>query len=504
MTSGTATSASVAKRRIALHEALSFFRIEWARNHLLGKMPAVDAAILSSPLQRLHTCSVENNMSFDPVDQGQSSNKCGTILSSESVMIRAYTKDGINVGYCLSEMAGLSGHDFMDCINGPSVQNFIVREHDGLYIGVIRHPHAELLLYLSCVHRTTRFYCFVFPGSVFFNLVDQSCGNVSALERVLRATVHFEYVKECPICVAGSSIMCFCSSSLRASAMKNNIDYLHLVHAKGSGMFDIFSNGVPKITTRLNVNVNAVPCANQGREKRFVNWAVACVLKNTTLEVSRGVTSSVGEEQYNGETFNCPQSNVTHVPTIQAAREISQEISVLQESFNNSSSLAHPDIPALERQNHKSITEEIIFFDSQVNTENAFPEDSLANTTETPLPAKTWNSRLILPRHTVLVEPVFPLSADFSSTSRHSAPPVPSKALLTASHGTEYILPRLSVVQIPDEESIKKTAAELRKWKAYHRKIRNRESAMRSNLRKQRKRRAHQNQHQTFPDGKQV
>ncbi len=143
MTSGTATSASVTKRRIALCEALSSFRIEWARDHLLGKMLALDAAILPSPLQRLHTCSVENNMSFDPVDQGQSNHNCGIILSIESVMIRAQTKDGINVGYCLSEMVGLSGHDFMDYINGPSLQNSIVREHDGLYIGAIRHPHAE-------------------------------------------------------------------------------------------------------------------------------------------------------------------------------------------------------------------------------------------------------------------------------------------------------------------------------------------------------------------------
>ncbi len=75
---------------------------------------------------------------------------------------------------------------------------------------------------------------------------------------MLRATAHFEYVKECSICVAGSSVMCFCSSSLRASAMKNNIECLHLVHAKGSGMLDIFSGGVPKITTCLNVNVNGV------------------------------------------------------------------------------------------------------------------------------------------------------------------------------------------------------------------------------------------------------
>ncbi len=86
---------------------------------------------------------------------------------------------------------------------------------------------------------------------------------------------------------------------------------------------------------------------------------------------------------------------MTHVPTTQTAREISQEISALQESFNNSGSLPHPDIPALERPNHEPITEEIIFSDSQVYAEGAFPEDSLANTTETQLPSKTSNYRLI-------------------------------------------------------------------------------------------------------------
>ena len=519
MTSDTPTSLSTTKRRIALRDALSMLRVEWTREHLLGAMPATDAAILSSPLQQLHMCSFESDMSFDAIDHDGSNNNRGTMVGSEAVMVPAYTKDGINVGYCLSETAGLTSQGFIDFHSGTAVQNFIVREHDGLYVGVTRHPDVELLMSVSCERRTKRFYCFAFPGRVFSNLVNQGCGDVSTFERALCAIVRFQCVKECLICGASSHISCHCNASLSTSkapldlpAIRNNIVHLHRAHAQGSGMFEMFSNGVPKSTTRLSVNVNADSCVKQGRAKRFVNWAVADALKDTPLEVSRGVTSPIGVEHDNAEIRNSLQSNTTHAQdlsqqdllTTQTTNESSKEVSVLQETLDISDSPPLSAISAPEDPSEAPVPKHNIDFDPQVNTASAFPEDLLAISTETPLPTQASNCRLILLRSTAVVEPAFPLATNLPSTSRHAATPVPSRAVPIASRGTVDILPHPSRLPVPDEVRMKKMAEELRQWRAYHRKIRNRESAMRSNLRKQRKKHATRNQHQALPGDKQA
>ncbi len=426
-------------------------------------------------------------MSFDAIDHDGSNNNRGTMVGSEAVLVPAYTKDGINVGYCLSETAGLSSQGFIDFHSGTAVQNFIVREHDGLYVGVTRHADVELLVSVSCERRTMRFHCFAFPGRVFSSLVNQGCGDVSAFERVVCAIVRFQYVNECLICGASSHISCHCNAGLSTSkapldlpAIQNNIAQLYRAHGQGSGMFEMFSNGVPKSTTRLSVNVNADSCVKQGRAKRFVDWAVADALKDTPLEVSRGVTSPISVEHDNGEIRNSLQSNTIHAQdpsqtdllTTRTADESSEEVSLLQETLDISDSPLLPAIPAPEDPSEALVSKQNIDFDPQVSTESAFPE--------------------------------YPLAANLPSTSTHAATPVPSRAVPIASRETVDILPHPSGLPVPDEVRMKKMAEELRQWRAYHRKIRNRESAMRSNLRKQRKKHATRNQHQSLPGDKQA
>ena len=497
-------SSSRRRRRDALGTALSMFKEEWIRDHLLGKAPTTDAAIISSPLQQLHAVSFENDMSFDSVDLEQVGDNMGSLMSSESVMVPAYSKDGLNLGFCLSETASLSSNNFIKCQNGASIAKFIFGEDNGLYVAVTQYSHVEVMLLLSTdkSRRELTFNCFAFHGNSFSELIEQGVNDPAAFERILCANILTQYERQCSHCGASVNTICDCDLRFRASKMPldlsviaENMSIHWLGSGVGSGLFQVFSGGAPIVSIPINSTSKSSSAVRHGRAKRFVAWAIADVLKNTPARVQLGLSVPTNDIVRNTEladsgrsTHDC-QEQITNSAAHDANSTVLKDY---QESLDYSYSAFSPSNQVLAIAKH--ITDDARLTISEIPSTASSPLIVEQSSTS----AHVTNSASILPVSGSHFEPLsLPLTNTFKPCiTKDVARKKLSRAIPIAPRNVMHIVPlNLTGPRISDEAKMKKMAEEVREWRAYHRRIRNRESARRSNLvRKQRNERVRRNQ----------
>lgn len=492
-------------RRHSLGKALPVFKEDWIRDHLLGKAPRTDAALISSPLQQMHSVSFESDLNFDRVNYEQGGNNVGTMMSSESVMVPAYSRDGLNLGFCLSETAGLATNSFIQCHNGPSIQSFTFREDNGHYIAFERLDNIELLIFLSTNQnrRERNFFTFAFPGRSFSTLIEKGVDDPVAFERILCANVQVKYVAPCPRCCASIGAICDCSSRFRASqmpldlsAIAENISLNWLGSGAGTGLFEVFTDGVPAVSIQINSSSNSCHTVKQGRTERFVARAVADVLKNTPVQVvqelepppSNDVVHVIEQTNSDAVLDNC-QEQVPNSTAIDA-------ISSVFEQYEISLDHSYPTVPPPDQ----------VSTTAQYTTEQASLTITENVTTTTTFPVTTAQSSASANGSNFVTLPLLSNSQlESSLPSTNTCEPVIRTSIAHRKITRALpIAPRIVVqttplhpadASIPDEAKMKKMAEQLREWRAYHRKIRNRESARRSNLmRKQRNESARRNQ----------
>lgn len=509
------TLSSRRKRRNALSEALPMFKEGWIRDHLLGKAPTTDAAIISSPLQQLHAISFENDLRFDPVDRERVGRDVSSLMSSESVMVPAYSRDGFNLGFCLSETAGLASKNFIECHNGDSIQHFTFREDNGFYVAVTRHSHAELLMLLSVNDgkREMAFFCFAFPGNSFSTLIEQGVDDPAAFERILCANVFTTYERQCPYCGASIGTYCNCELHLKASKMPldlsaivKNISMTQLGSGKGSGLFEVFSDGVPIVSIPVNARSKACYTVKQGRAKRFVERAIADVLKDTPVEVKLGLASPLED----GVVRNTQQTNPGQAPDSEPATDDCQQTtnsssldanSTVFEEYPTSFDYTYP---AIRAPNQVLTTTECTVSEVGLTISEDITTSTFPSTVEhAPESALGTRSGELPPISNSYFESPIPLTTAFElSSTRGVTHGKLLRALPIAPRNVVNTVPiRSTGPPMTEEAKLRKMTQEVREWRAYHRKIRNRESAIRSNMvKKQRSERARRNQRNTPGD----
>lgn len=497
-------SSSRSRRRNALREALSMFKEEWICDHLLGKAPITDATIISSPLQQLHAASYESDMIID-ADNEPVGESIGSFMSTEAMIVPAYSRDGLNLGFCLAECAGLSPDNFIECHYGPTVRNFVFREDNGLYVALAQQSENELFTVLiPGKKREMSYFCFSFRGKSFSALIKKGVHDPIAFEQILHANSYTNYVRQCPHCSASIGASCDCDfpfsaskTPLDLSAVIKNISVTQLGNGAGSCLFEVFSDGVLKVSIPAYAKNKTKHIAKHGRTKRFITRAIADLLKNTPGEVQRRISSPLNDDD--DVLINTEQIDLISDPEdfLQEIVALSTIDEAFHESLDNQISL---DLPyhTLQLPNQAiehNVTDQSIH--ATINMQISVSEEGM--------PTPTWPLTMVkesISSHLTNFEKIAPVSQNepsiaFSTkfvpgavdASRHKLPrarPIAPRNAAPINH---------IVQQVSEETKIKKLAEEVRAWRAYQRKIRNRASARRSNLvRKQRNELARRNQ----------
>ncbi len=503
------------RRRDALSYALKLLRTDWTRDHLMGTSPATDAAILSSPLQQLHSLAFEGSCQFDPLDI--TITNYSVMMNAESVLIPAFSKDGLNAGYVVEDSYGLYPNEIILCQNGKATLRFLASEEDGTFVGVLRQPSADIIVHLRISHRSGSFTCFGFPTNSLKQIVDNDIDNVDVMERMLHSACTTETRKKCPLCTADSTVSCAClpqfhraKTPLDLRSFALNMIQTQLGQVSGTGLYEEFANGGSNQIIPLGSQRRCFRVAKQGSMERLIKWAVGDVLKHAPTGIQR-VLSSPLEPQTTLTSFNStllqPELNLLQDPfsgpplLLDNVEEPVTSSEISPESVHFEDPHTFPDLfvpPAIPLKKQRTAHNK----SAAQATDPLWPFDfNLSPVVSTEdcgvsIPQHTAEQVLQFPTQVppvVLPAPIMPQMTKIAPAPTVKIAPAPMPLVSSA---MTPIAPRRRKTTLPlppnlvefSEEKMQKTAEDLRAYKAYQRKIRNRESAARSNLaRKQRR-----------------
>lgn len=500
------------RRQEALRETLKLLSTEWTREHLLGFTPLNDAAILSSPLQQLHSISFEATTQFDRTD---SDNDCNALTSSESVVIPAYSKDGWSAGFVIEESYGFHPQGVIICPTGETAMRFLANEVDGTFIGVIQHSTGDIVWHFRFIQRSGSCTCLAFPPNTLNSFVRRDgVLSLATLEKMLHSTILIESIRSCSVCAGNRNVTCSCVMQLRPSknpldlaTVMNNVYQVMLGKCAGTGYYESFENGELKKIIAIDSHRSSLCLSKHGAAKKLLKWAIGDVLKTVPSSIHRAVTSPLEHFQ----AFNCngrhpdfkncqdplpTQSALNNGTTYRS--ELSPESVFLDDDFSFPDILVPPAEPMKNRgiaysDIEASANEPFWPFDSPSASagrmdyaSNPGPPSNIAEEVQAPLRNSSIESVAaheirIAPKPMVNIAPA-PLPTQTPGPNM-----IGSAALIPPNRTARNLSNQQNVIGL-SAETVKKTEEDLRAWKAYQRKIRNRESAARSNLaRKQRR-----------------
>ncbi len=488
-------------QREALRDALSMFRIGFVRDHLMGTSPATDAAILSSPLQQMHTFTFETGGTFN-----ESNNDEGTpnIVSSESMMVPAYNKQGMNFGYMVAESYGLTSKEFPTVSNGVSTARVVARERDGTYYGLVRQPPFDTLVRISMGYRRSIAYSFQYPIGSLARLINCSLDNLSAFEHALCGMNYADNFLACIICGAPKYAPCSCwlgmttaKSSLDMQAITQNLLRLKMGQTDGNGICKLFENDGTTRTLPINFKAQIVQKARDGVATRLFNLALEDMFQSMHIGVPRSIEPSTSSDT--------PLANQGTERNLTADAENSVDFpSDLSPPILSGT----PTLPHATSANHATNGNLSEIVESSLD----FPSDLSPLNFSSTNPSMRTNTEgiddLLWPWNTAssteaAIESIESLSANhsqgndgrFISTTKLLQPTQPNTCTITNSQIATTVsrakpiaprsLPKEASAEQKgtelDDERMRKAEQEVRAWRAYKRKIRNRESAARSN-----------------------
>ena len=527
------TNRDVKLRRLALREAFTLFQTEWTRDHVLGVAPTSDAAILSSPLQQLHSLAFENDLSFGSVNEGDL--QMNGVLSGESIVVPAYNKGNLSAGYIVEECYGLYPKEVMLCHNGLSALRFITREETGTFIGFQQLPHVDVIIHYQSKNRRNLFHGFGFEAGTIQKLVTSN-SNFSTFEAHLKVSVSSEAWQACSNCGVAGKIPCVCPSGmirpkspLDLGPISYNVRMACIGLELGNGKYERFENGVLKEVLALSSQHRIVNVPRHGSAKKLVNWAISDALKAVPISISRVIrsplasqSSSSYDDNYLPNMFNSFNDSVQSEPLLlndfnqnTNSSDVSPDTTSVESclhitSVSNSAALPPSSIPIANNVNVSNANSFWPASNSTTMVDSSMITMSQQNTPPTTSHYMPQQYQQLVPSPpTVTLPPTMRIVPEHNLTA--TQPVVAGGGQRVAFSGVIPIAPHTVqniASQQPQqqqqqaaptppadataaqsmEEKMKKSAEELRAWKAYQRKLRNRESAARSNLaRKQRR-----------------
>ena len=480
-------SIPVDKRRAALQNLLNMFESDWIRDHMMANSPTTEAGIISSPLQQLYSTVFETGLQFDPQDRTKVN--CYGIASSDTVIVPGFSKDGISAGYLLTETYGMYSDHLIAAHNGMCTVRFFMEEETGICVSLACQSRADVLMYYSHQSRKATVYFFAFPKHTLPILINNRVRDIRAYEAAVGSVFWLENLKKCLNCgrLAGDPCTCIfkllrTKSPLDLSAMRHNLVQIHLAQGVGKGLYEVFENGVSKRVISVESQHQVFRGTKSGTSRRLFNWAIGNALCSTSMQIPHTI----------GPSFTCvlPENNTSDPMTELSGQLISPSPPETRISAINLTSettqINSLDLPSVSTLSTPS---------ANAHSLGVLPPPTSAD------PGWPWNTTF-QPNLAIVSDPTSeecPTNAGASGHSFTPSVPVVTPAqpvssipvnITTSTHRATRIAPRSSTK--PDEpdfddDKMKKTVEQVRAWRLYQRKIRNRESAARSNrARKQR------------------
>ena len=494
-----AASMSIERRRAALRSSLNMLATDWMGDHLIGNSPATDVMIISSPLQQLYSSEFETNYQLDT--HHPTKTDCSASANSDNVIIPGFSKDGVSSGYLLSETFGVGSRHVITERNGRRCVRFLVEEETGTYVSLSCQSRADVLLYCTHQMRKSTFYFFAFPKHSLASLISDGVKDIEVFEAVIQHTFCGENLKQCNSCGKLLDEPCACvfefmrvKSPLDLSAIKHNIVLTHLSRALGKGLYEVFENGVSKQVIPIHGQHQIFSVPQSGTSRRLLTWAIGSALGSVPVQIPPAISS-----------FTCDFLSIDN--SLDPVAVISDQLIPLTPpetqipAPNPVSKTAHLYNHDLQKFSTvpTSSTDESSFSvlppsaiaDSGWSWSTSFQPNALivSEQTSNGCPNDTddgVHSFLSSVPTVAPTEPANLVPVDTTSTT-------PRFAKHRAKYRPVRIAPRISKNSSTpndtsfDDDKMKKSVEEIRAWRLYNRRIRNRESAARSNrARKQR------------------
>ncbi len=468
------------RRHDALRETIKLLRVDWSREHLLGFTPVNDAAILSSPLQQLHSIQFEASAQFDPLDIAQF--PYTAMMSSEAMVIPAFSKDGWNAGFTIEESYGFQPKNVIICPTGSSILRFLSNEVDGTFVGILQHSKADIIWHFRSTQRTSSVTCLAFPPNTLVSLTRYGNADLGALEHALHSSIFCESLKTCSLCLTNRDVPCSCILQLRKSknpldleANVHNVTQIHLGKRFGTGFYETFTNGVSNRIISIGTERKSLRHAKHGSAKKLLHWAIGDALKTMPSNIHRAITA--------------PLHHLSDVDSLDKDSTTRPNFSPQPVSLNESCTFLDSSTTPVLPMNKQRMPYPVI----DPSTTDLFwplaasllPSNSNSEGA-TSLSGYTSKN----PLHIFPQVPSVQVSQE-AITQFTKIAPAPTTSMATSSamtSTTPSILSRKRAVTELTEEEMKKTEQDLRAWRAYQRKLRNRESAARSNSARRQKR----------------
>ena len=420
------------------------------------------------------------------------------------MIVPAYSKDGVSAGYLLAETYGVFSDDLITAHNGLCVARFVAEEETGTYVSLVRQSRADVLLYYSHQLRKSTFYCFAFPKDTLYSLVNSGVNDIKVYETAIQDVFCADNLKQCSRCGQLAGEPCDCvftfmrtKSPLDLSAIKHNIVQTHLGQALGKGLYEILENGISKVIIPVDAQHQIHRVPKSGTSKRLLNWAIGHALGDVPVQISHSIGSSFTSAlsvnstldpvvSQSEEEFVSHSPSETHVSIIKPAHETTQisclDLSTVStaptSSTNPCTSTAPPPL---------SITDPGWPWNTTFQPNAVIVSELASSGSPTDIGDGVQSFPPSVPE-TAHAQPANSIPVNTTSVA-------PRTANRTSNFRPIRIAPRASKIHTTsrldeadfDNDKMKKSAEEVRAWRLYQRRIRNRESAARSNrARKQR------------------
>lgn len=279
-------------RRATLANVISVMRIDWVREYLLDLPPAAEASILASPLQRLHSITWAAEMRFcgmttgaEPLDASHST----------SIMIPTFSRDGLTAFTRIEENRGKTPTPFMS--NGFSHGRFVMSEHDGaiVFAGQDDNESGRMTIFAkqNPNGREQVMQAFVFDKARLRTLAARSSAGVVEFEHALIAALFLHNAGPCKVCGGPAHGVCDCTLSFTRAQHSLDLSNASRNIAKalgtydGFGLLEIFDRGQVESVTALSNSWNGVHEASCGVSNRLLSWAITQNLAASVPSVFR-------------------------------------------------------------------------------------------------------------------------------------------------------------------------------------------------------------------------
>lgn len=277
-------------RRAALSHVIEALRVDWVRDYLLNLPGVSEAAILASPLQRLHATTFRSEVNHAAMGGAHDPRADFTAIST-NVLIPAFSRDARTAFACIEESQKLSG-DHPMVPQGFRHCRMVMTEADSSVVGVSRPCPETLLLYAIQIPdtRSSSVQAFVFDRSLLLGLLGRTSAPAD-YEAALSTALVVSNTRSCFRCGAGVGRPCDCnlgfrfaSGSLDFEVIKQRITASFGSYS-GFGIQEEFVDGRLEKVVALGTNWRGVHSGEAGDSNRLLSWAIAQSLAESMSHV---------------------------------------------------------------------------------------------------------------------------------------------------------------------------------------------------------------------------